>query len=68
MRLRAALLPENPLEDGHLSDRFRLTEFYRVKFRNVVELGLQPPLAVIELFKFYLKLGLKIISELEIQV
>lgn len=38
MRLRAALLPENPLEDGHLSDRFRLTEFYRVKFRNVVEL------------------------------
>ena len=67
-RLRAALLSENPLEDGHLSDRFRLTEFYRVKFRNVVELWLRPPLAVIGLFKFYLRLGLKIISELEIQV
>ena len=45
-----------------------MTEFYRVKFRNVVELRLQPPLAVIELFKFYLTVGLRIISELEIQV
>lgn len=68
MRLRAALLSENPLEDGHFSDRFRLTEFYRVKFRNVVELWLRPPLAVIGLFRFYLRLGLKIISGLEIQV